>query len=221
VTSLLPDGYTFSPRDDDSNGDTVDDLVRVTGLAPIPRSIEPGGFAKVQFDCPAGTEVRPANLPCVVGDLTDPAGSPFDPQLHDRARCVVAIGGASAPTTSTTVVATTSTTAAPIPTTTSTFPPSCGNHQVDAGEECDDGNTNADDGCTNFCTICGNNVISQGESCDSTEVGPGLPCPADCRIEPCQPTAGEAQSVTKRATDAGAARWRIADGRTTGSFRRL
>src|SRR6185295_17339917 len=34
------------------------------------------------------------------------------------------------------------------------------------------------------------------ESCDSTEVGPGLPCPANCRIEPCQPTAGEVQAVT-------------------------
>src|SRR6185295_5174851 len=73
------------------------------------------------------------------------------------------------------IATTTSTTSAPTPTTTTTLPPLCGNSQIDAGEECDDGNTNDDDGCTNFCTICGNNVISQGESCDSTEVGPGLP----------------------------------------------
>jgi cysteine-rich repeat protein len=123
-------------------------------LAPFASLIEPGQFARVQFDCPAGTVVRAADLPCVVGDLADTSGLPFDPQLHDRARCVIAFG-AAAPTT-TTIITTTSTTSAPTPTTTTSLPPGCGNAQIDAGEECDDGNQNPDDGCTNSCTICGN-----------------------------------------------------------------
>jgi cysteine-rich repeat protein len=198
VTSLLPDGYSFARSDRDTDGNTVDDQVSAIGTAPpLGNPIEPGKFAKVQFDCPAGTEVHPTDFPCTVAQLIDPGtGAPFAPELFARARCVVELGGVAQTTT------TTSTTVAPIPTTTSTLPPLCGNDQTDAGEECDDGNQNPDDGCTNFCTICGNNVVTAPESCDSTEVGPGLPCPADCRIEPCQPTAGEAQSVTITASRA-------------------
>jgi cysteine-rich repeat protein len=197
VTSLLPGGYSFQPKDTDSNSDGTDDLVSSLGLASFGNSVQPGPFMRVQFDCPAGTEVRPGDLPCVIGELTDLSGFPFAQELRDRARCVATIGGASVSTT-TTVVTTTSTTGAPNPTTTTSLPSLCGT----ASQECNDGNQNPNDGCTNSCTICGNDVITAPETCDSNEVGPGLPCPANCRIEPCQPTAGEVQSVTIKASRA-------------------
>lgn len=45
---------------------------------------------------------------------------------------------------------------------------SCGNGTVDAGEQCDDGNTINTDACSNACTtnpICGNNIVEAGETC--------------------------------------------------------
>src|SRR5262245_3064235 len=49
--------------------------------------------------------------------------------------------------------------------------PPCGNGKIDtsANEECDDGNDDDTDGCTNACTInlvCGNGVPQTGEQCD-------------------------------------------------------
>jgi cysteine-rich repeat protein len=43
----------------------------------------------------------------------------------------------------------------------------CGDGVVDAGEECDDGNTNPDDGCDASCLLeCGNGVLNGMEVCD-------------------------------------------------------
>ena len=58
----------------------------------------------------------------------------------------------------------------------STVPPVCGDGKIDAGEECDDGNTNADDQC-NACkkTYCGDNIQQdpngdgQSEECDGSD----------------------------------------------------
>jgi len=87
----------------------------------------------------------------------------------------------------------------------------CGNGAVDAGEQCDDGNTNNLDGCRNTCVLpyCGDSIIdtSRGESCDppqneeflcSRQPPPPdycdsychtqpLDCSAYCRPEPGQP----------------------------------
>jgi cysteine-rich repeat protein len=55
-------------------------------------------------------------------------------------------------------------------TTTTTMPGFCGDGVLDAGEQCDDGNPDPTDGCTNDCTICGDGSITAPEECDD---GPG------------------------------------------------
>ena len=57
-------------------------------------------------------------------------------------------------TTSTLIITTTST----IVGVTTTMPPSCGNDVIEAGEECDDGNTVSGDGCSSTCTLEGSSV---------------------------------------------------------------
>src|SRR5690606_18310394 len=45
----------------------------------------------------------------------------------------------------------------------------CGNGRVEEGEQCDDGNFDDDDDCSNACTIsayCGDGVTDDGEDCD-------------------------------------------------------
>jgi cysteine-rich repeat protein len=61
----------------------------------------------------------------------------------------------------------------------------CGNGVVDVGEECDDGNTNGQDGCTNHCTICGNGIMTAPEECDDGNRVNGDGCDADCTLTGC------------------------------------
>lgn len=45
----------------------------------------------------------------------------------------------------------------------------CGNHRVESGEECDDGNRRDGDGCSRLCRLessCGDGLISPNEQCD-------------------------------------------------------
>jgi len=60
----------------------------------------------------------------------------------------------------------------------------CGNGALDLGEECDDGNTVTDDGCTNACKlpVCGDGIIQDGEDCDDAgQKGGELDtCPDNC-----------------------------------------
>jgi cysteine-rich repeat protein len=53
----------------------------------------------------------------------------------------------------------------------------CGDSVIDASEECDDGNTANNDGCSSTCKteICGDDVIQTGETCD-----PPSSCPISC-----------------------------------------
>lgn len=69
----------------------------------------------------------------------------------------------------------------------------CGNGQIDTAcdvtEECDDGNTNDGDGCSEICTnevpprSCGNGVVEVDEECDDGNVADGDGCSANCTIE--------------------------------------
>jgi len=63
---------------------------------------------------------------------------------------------------------------------------SCGNGVIDAGEECDDGNTVSGDGCSAACELevgCGNGILDPGEECDDNNIISGDCCSAVCKIE--------------------------------------
>jgi len=73
----------------------------------------------------------------------------------------------------------------------------CGNGRLDSGEECDDGNTIAGDGCTALCQlecptgscegpgaiVCGDGAVNAPESCDDGNVQRGDGCATNCTIE--------------------------------------
>ncbi len=64
----------------------------------------------------------------------------------------------------------------------------CGNGFIEEGEDCDDGNMSALDGCSADCKTepagtCGNNVIESKEQCDDGGTGNGDGCSSTCLIE--------------------------------------
>jgi fibro-slime domain-containing protein len=78
--------------------------------------------------------------------------------------------------------------------------PDCGNGVLDAGEQCDDGNTLDDDGCWGTCvlqqgwvcptpgracrrTVCGDGVQEGWEQCDDGNARPFDGCSTECRRE--------------------------------------
>jgi cysteine-rich repeat protein len=70
----------------------------------------------------------------------------------------------------------------------------CGNGAIDVGEQCDDGNDDDGDGCTDACTVCGDRVVSPGEQCDDGNLVDNDGCDRNCTISACGngiQTAGE------------------------------
>jgi cysteine-rich repeat protein len=73
----------------------------------------------------------------------------------------------------------------------------CGNGVTETGEECDDGNTSAGDGCDATChnepppppppheACCGDGVLDEGEECDDGNTTNGDGCNSVCTVEPC------------------------------------
>jgi cysteine-rich repeat protein len=66
--------------------------------------------------------------------------------------------------------------------------PCCGDGILDAGEECDDGNTTSGDGCSATCTLekepcCGDGILDAGEECDDGNTTGGDGCSANCTNE--------------------------------------
>ena len=61
----------------------------------------------------------------------------------------------------------------------------CGNEVVEGSEQCDDGNPNPTDGCTNACTICGDNVVTAPETCDDGNLVDDDGCDSNCQVTGC------------------------------------
>lgn len=76
----------------------------------------------------------------------------------------------------------------------------CGNSQIDAGENCDDGNSNANDGCSATCQVesgwacyalgtpcvaagCGDGIVAGSETCDDGNSTASDGCSSTCLIE--------------------------------------
>ncbi|HYC00961.1 MAG TPA: choice-of-anchor Q domain-containing protein [Candidatus Limnocylindrales bacterium] len=61
----------------------------------------------------------------------------------------------------------------------------CGDGNVDAGEQCDDGDWISGDGCDANCTFtaCGNAVLTGGEACDDGNLAAGDCCDGACQLE--------------------------------------
>ncbi|HET9298757.1 MAG TPA: DUF4215 domain-containing protein [Candidatus Polarisedimenticolaceae bacterium] len=75
--------------------------------------------------------------------------------------------------------------------------PRCGNAFVQPGEECDDGNTVAGDGCSEACrTECGNGTVDPGETCDDGNEEDGDGCSASCQDETTPLDCGDAFATT-------------------------
>src|SRR5262245_12018981 len=94
VTSLLGTGFTVTPRDQDTNADTVDDQLFVQASSTL-NSIQPGSLYLALFDCAAGTPVStPANVSCVLAGAADTSGIPFPPELANQITCSLTLAAA-------------------------------------------------------------------------------------------------------------------------------
>ncbi|MBZ5711117.1 DUF4215 domain-containing protein [Nannocystis pusilla] len=81
----------------------------------------------------------------------------------------------------------TDTTATSDPTSTTDATPVCGDGDLNPGEQCDDGNDVAGDGCENNCTTtpgkkCGDGTKDPDEDCDDGNNIDGDGCEANCRL---------------------------------------
>jgi cysteine-rich repeat protein len=73
----------------------------------------------------------------------------------------------------------------------------CGDGYIDEGEECDDGNLESGDGCSESCEIeeasivCGNGIRESGEGCDDGNLISGDGCSSRCTVEKTCSSCGE------------------------------
>ncbi|MFH1537713.1 MAG: DUF4215 domain-containing protein [bacterium] len=82
----------------------------------------------------------------------------------------------------------------------------CGNGTVETGEQCDDGNTTACDGCSATCqTECGNGVTECSEQCDDGNTTPDDGCSPTCQTEGLLPPASA--NTTAIAANSGCKFW--------------
>lgn len=63
----------------------------------------------------------------------------------------------------------------------------CGDGDIDAIEQCDDGNSTSGDGCSAACSVeqCGNRVVDSAEQCDDGNATNGDGCSSTCVLEFC------------------------------------
>lgn len=92
--------------------------------------------------------------------------------------------------------------------------PACGNMFREAGEACDDGNTEDEDGCSSRCQAerCGDEIVqaSRDEACDDGNVTNGDGCSSVCLEEPPPVLTVAGSGVTCSATHAPRSPWLLA-----------
>jgi hypothetical protein len=88
VTDVSGAGGFAGVNDADSNGDGVDDDLMYPYAVPG-GAIPIGPLVQVQFDCPVGTMVFPASLPCNVTDASDSFGNSLSHCSGDGSDCRV------------------------------------------------------------------------------------------------------------------------------------
>jgi len=101
---------------------------------------------------------------------------------------VSATGTGTEPTTDATTTDATTTDATTTDASSSTGPgAACGDGIVDAGEECDDGNQEDADVCTNACknAACGDGIVGPGEACDDGNQEDADECNNACAAASC------------------------------------
>ncbi|MCB9705583.1 MAG: hypothetical protein H6711_27185 [Myxococcales bacterium] len=135
----------------------------------------------------AATLVLAACPPATEGTVTDTAGTDTDDTTSTSgpSTTTVSTTTTSPTTTATTGMETDTGTTTTDSGSTSKADPVCGDGNVDAGEECDNGNDNADNAaCTSACknATCGDGLVFDGtETCDDgTNDGSYGGCMADC-----------------------------------------
>lgn len=66
-------------------------------------------------------------------------------------------------------------------------PGRCSDGEVQAPEECDDGNSDDGDTCRNDCTVprCGDGLMDAGEECDDGNTQEGDACHGNCQLDTC------------------------------------
>jgi cysteine-rich repeat protein len=164
----IPPGIITDVAGPFSTSNDLDHSLRqvVTSFAAIPDGL----LFRVHFErCAAASIPIRSDFRCRVLAASDAAGTPIS-----GVTCSVS----GVPVATTTTTTTTSST-------TTTIPASCGDGIQGSGEECDDGNPFATDGCTNACTICGNDTVTPPEECDDGGLVSGDGCDANCADTGC------------------------------------
>jgi cysteine-rich repeat protein len=86
VTDVSGTGGFAGVNDSDSNGDGIDDTLKYP-YAVAGGAIAIGPLVQVRFDCPAGTMLLPAALPCNVTDASDSSGNSLGHCSGDGSPC--------------------------------------------------------------------------------------------------------------------------------------
>jgi cysteine-rich repeat protein len=145
----------------------------MTGLSPL-RAFVMLATASLLCACATGVEIQPSGGSSSDGAGSGDGGSTGDGGSAGVSNPVGGFGSGAAPEGG----------ASPASGGGGSPPvPVCGDGQLDAGEECDDGNTDNTDSCLATCVAasCGDGFTQAGvEQCDDGNVVPGDGCSATC-----------------------------------------
>jgi len=174
-------------------GDHPDQRLLTASVLSLAGVVGPTKLAHCQFDDVTGTALA-AGFLVVVTDSSDPAGHPVQapdlsvtlPDCGDETTTTSTTTTSTTTTSTTTTSTSTTTTSTTATSSTTTTLALCGNGLVDHIEQCDDGNTEPDDGCEDDCSsdvVCGdasgNDIVQTSDALLvlRAAVGQAVSCP--------------------------------------------